>query len=554
MVDDTQQKEYNKALEAEKIAYRLFMREKEGKNIYIRYETPRVQGYYNYYKNKEDYKIQQELERLRNDAAAQMMTTREGVVPITPASSTSSTKPSLPNYLGGLRSSQPSNILFSEPMTTRTTSPIQQQVISGPTQQAITRTGIQESFKGPTPTLNEYLQSQKNSLNQFQPMSSRTNRDFFISPSYNQQTPFLLKTSEAWAGVGKGLLVFQVIGKSQEPITGTLKYLKGAFFDPFKYTSYEKQGYQKEYGFTFDKNTLQSAKIAGYNVGGFDKQQAFTAGANIANQIFSPLDYLNFGPIKEKPTGQDILQLGKERTFNKAGIKYEGQIIQSLPNELVTSVKNELTPGFVQEYEKLAKGSFSSYQSAIDYGTISLKDAQVNYEKDLKVIQSDIDKSFIESASKLYETKYNLISKDIATLSQFEQKIYTPASDIAFEKFKTRTELGVGFGTLTLGILPISTAQLSAGLILGTQTGFNTQKYLGNYNEMTTSEKILGGISLGVQGAVALSYLKSGYKTFDIEQNLIRQTDILGQPAVYKELSRQDLGGNQFRVTGNSIS
>jgi hypothetical protein len=657
MADDNQQQvAYNKAVQDQQMAYRLFNNARYNQqNPYLSQQTPAVQRYYNYYQNKDELKIAKENEAFQQQVQKEQQRLGTTTGPLTkqqvssfketekqffqskgptktitsmqqqimqgPSQASSfdftqfnkqsnvlksggsgsftaavnvgnnqmqdyvfvykgsqvtsakglgspmdifsmqprinlntGNKPSLQQFIQPARNSLIS--AFNEgPRQTKNITPIGQNVGGGSTSQITTSKDIGTGFNfgNITPSVN-----QKPSLQEFMQPKSNVLLDRFnkqsessIGPSYSQEN-FRLGIGEGLQGVGKNIFNVQVIGQAQDPLTGIENYFKQAFFDPFKYST--KTPFQEK--ISSSKTTIDIAKELGYST-----KQEFSFPKAFVGILFNSPSGL-YSPTKEvvigSPTRQELFESGKSKLFTSSSIGYSGQLLGSYQSILGKSISSRETSLSQEALNQKTKSLGVSYQDKINKGELSFDLAQSKYQSEVNVLEKEYTEALNFNIDQSYSKQLTGSNSLFQNLKKYEQEIYTPKSDKAFNIALPISRVVGQTALLSTGISGVT---LGASALGQAYTYKDYASYIGNYKDYSTTQKIIGGVGLGLEQAGVIIGLKTGYKQFNVEDLNLRIEGLSQAKGQLQGISLQKLEGNQallttdtFRETGSGFA
>lgn len=228
--DNQQQIAYNKAVQAQQLAYRLYNDARYNqRNPYISQQTPEVRKYFNYYQSREEFKIQKDIDTFKQQLQAQQEIQRLGTT----------TGPLTKQQIASSRSAEQQ--LFQN-QSSKSITPIQQQIIQGPTSAIQTTQGMQPTFNQQT----------------MLPSSKKTDFLDFIKPPTTALTPVI---QEAFANQRMAEQLGLKFYNTKTPIQSIYSFVnpKG-YYD----LSYSQQ--------IENQKTLQTVRQANINIGRIEQQ------------------------------------------------------------------------------------------------------------------------------------------------------------------------------------------------------------------------------------------------------------------------------------------
>lgn len=214
-------------------------------------------------------------------------------------------------------------------------------------------------------------------------------------------------------------------------------------------------------------------------------------------------------PKTETASPYEIRERIIKQEYEKSGLKYKGQPIETLPDEIsydvITGVEKEITPKAQQELDKKAKELQKEFQKRVDEGA-DYNIVSSNYNLALSQEEKRINEKAQEEAQKLADErlKERLNKVDYQRLQFLSQQRGKEAISPTIPKLRTGInvlETSAIVGSLAFGGGLASQATFN---YLLSKAQLNAIDYTKDFKRFSTKQKILGGLSVGLDVGFAV--------------------------------------------------
>jgi len=310
----------------------------------------------------------------------------------------------------------------------------------------------------------------------------------------------------------KNIFNFGVIGQQ-----GIGAYAKQAFFEPFEYVG---------------------------------KPKAYSTAPNLALQNWQGTEFGYGLPESEKnkyrpeqfqtKTYYQIGEKQKAELFVKAGVinnpfQYTGEPTAVLPTRIGEKVVSDLRPKYQDQLNQSTTELYNFYQGKVTSGELTQSQAQTQFEAAVKQREKSINTAFQTEAQGIYSSRVSSVSKDITSINKFQADIFEPPAYPVIRTTGKVIETGAIIGATAFGGSGIT---LAASGYLGVKTAYQANQYAASFDQLTTGQKVLGGVGLAA-GAVATAY------TFNLGVNKFYSE--------WRGIIYNDLARSPARVTGQEV-
>lgn len=316
-------------------------------------------------------------------------------------------------------------------------------------------------------------------------------------------------------------------------------WTKETFFEPFEYV-----GQPKAY------------KNIGYNINPQWRGTEFGYGMpEDQKDIYTPEGYKD----TTSQTWFDVGEKKKRELYGSAGLQYKGEPAAVLPQRIQEDVVKNLKPKYQEEYNKGVQEIFEGYQAKVNSGALTAEEAQKQFEVAAGDYAASINERYSSAVSSQFESRYSAVAGQIADVQAFSQKIFQPPAYPIIRGIGKGIETGAIVGATAFGGSGLT---LAASAYLGYKTASQSVDYVGNFNQLTTGQKIIGGSSIAL-GALATGYtFNLGVTKFYGEWRSIIYSDLARSPArvagkeVLKtnELTRYNVAAIRTQGSGSAVT
>ena len=298
----------------------------------------------------------------------------------------------------------------------------------------------------------------------------------------------------------KNIFNFQVIGQE-----GFGAYMEQAFFTPFEYVGQPK-AYQE---------MPEVANPSYYTYQG-------TIGGEPEKTLFGDKTYYEYG---EEQKAQLFVDVGIIETPSQ----YTGEPTAVIPTRLAEKITGDIRPGYEEQLSLETQQLFEDYQQRVDTGELTVTEAQTLFEQDVATRESAINIEFQTEAQSLYSSKIGSIdTKKIGQISQFQAEIFEPPAYPIIRRTGQIIETGALIAATTFGGSGVT---LAASGYMGIKTSAQANVYASQFDELTTGQKILGGVGIAAGIAATAYTFNLGINKFYSEWRQIIYSDLAATPA-----------------------
>lgn len=287
----------------------------------------------------------------------------------------------------------------------------------------------------------------------------------------------------------------------------------GSYFDQIFYKPYEYVGKPQAYSNVSNYN-LQNWRGTEFGYGLSEEQK----------NIYRPAGYQTI----------TYFQKGEEQKaalFKEAGLKYTGEPVSLIPTRVGEQISGELAPkyeaGLQVDIEKLRE----KYQGNVNRRELSVEEATAAFKLEAGSLATVANSQFQQEFAKTYSSRMSGISgfdQKIASVEAYQSKIFEPPAYPIIRTAGKVLETGAIIGATAFGGSGLTYA---ASVYLGARTATEGIKYAGAFENLSTSQKVLGGVGLAAGAAATFYTFNLGTTRFYSEWRSIKYEDLAKTPA-----------------------